>query len=758
MDVQNGPEFHYGGHDFFQTGPELDLYGTKINRQKQIQLGLTTPSSIQPDEYFLATLISDGTDLFFYKNNVLLEKKRLPRAITDCQNGEGIVVGDPGIRLGGLRFYPGAFSLANVEEMFELGGLLSDISTGSNCAPLEEMPLTVNSSVVGEGFLTAVLQSARESSFSSEYVSDSPAAPHGNIFVNANTIADVNGRQYYSLINASGGVGPFRLTESPPGEERFLQNFPSWSGTGMTLSFWWRWKDCSESCGVYLLYVEGLGGCSGRENKLLWNLWLETDGIYMKNGDPSANPTHLYPLNFMEDRYKWQGPKTWRHVTITFNNLDDKVYLYMDGVEAWSGAFGSDIGAADCSSKSVALGHATPGWTYGAEFDVYDMRVYVHDATETAATIKSLSQGLASLSQPAVITNANSFADGFACIPANNSKFLVDASWKDSFGHGCDWYAKFVSTYPDLCKLPDVSAKCRLTCTPAQQCFQPTKKPDIFYAWDRVRRIDAVGANGTVCLSDAASKDKVVAECRDWVKNGQTGDMSVWLKDAFGSDQKLRRIDFRDCDQLEASIDEQCSFSHEQIQKFTAASSANGGDFTVAMWVRPVNIPSSASKHTDGNFYPSLQFMSSMSPPQHNLAFGKWLNAKGEARLYSSCSTNAENQNYLTNVELRRSSNDDWTFLAISRRSSTSPRSTFTQTNLDRFEEDDLYDLCLWDSTVFFRALEMNYPMTMSPLMLIPEALDAQDLQALMLQVWVFTNASRVHTILLFVLRNAQFC
>ena len=42
-----------------------------------------------------------------------------------------------------------------------------------------------------------------------------------------------------------------------------------------------------------------------------------------------------------------------------------------------------------------------------------------------------------------------------------------------------------------------------------------------------------------------------------------------------------------DCDELAASIDEECSYDGAQIHEFTKKMKENRGDFTMSFWVKP---------------------------------------------------------------------------------------------------------------------------------------------------------------------------
>ena len=102
-------------------------------------------------------------------------------------------------------------------------------------------------------------------------------------------------------------------------------------------------------------------------------------------------------------------------------------------------------------------------------------------------------------------------------------------------------------------------------------------------------------------------KSKVVQECHDWVKtlhnmpaswSNHAKDSSrweskhpefvQWWRSSFGNfPSRARRLNMTDCDELEASIDEQCSFDGTQMNEFTKTMKENGGDFTMSFWIKP---------------------------------------------------------------------------------------------------------------------------------------------------------------------------
>lgn len=96
--------------------------------------------------------------------------------------------------------------------------------------------------------------------------------------------------------------------------------------------------------------------------------------------------------------------------------------------------------------------------------------------------------------------------------------------------------------------------------------------------------------------------------------------------------------------------------------------------FTVGFWIKPLDQENSL--HSDGSFYPSVSFLSTISPPTMNVAFGKFgTGVNGEVRVRTSCGPNKE---IAENVELLPASADGWTFIAASRSNSTSKGLTAT--------------------------------------------------------------------------------
>ena len=98
------------------------------------------------------------------------------------------------------------------------------------------------------------------------------------------------------------------------------------------------------------------------------------------------------------------------------------------------------------------------------------------------------------------------------------------------------------------------------------------------------------------------------------------------------------------------------------------------------------------------------------------------MNPNGEARINTQC-LNTNNKATNWNIEMKMASNDEWTFLAIAHKNKTSAASpkqhTVVYTNLGINEEYLDAPTCLFDPDSFFNAIEVNYPMLISPITLV---------------------------------------
>jgi hypothetical protein len=335
---------------------------------------------------------------------------------------------------------------------------------------------------------------------------------------------------------------------------------------------------------------------------------------------------------------------------------------------------------------------------------------------------------------------------------------------------------------PGLCTLPEVIANCPIACNTKQACFTPTKEPKAYWTWDRIPRIDPdPTSNGTVCLSDTLDPASVIAACRSWrqhspwissvvgeavearwddgiwypatiaevLKNGQytirwdydgtlysvTHDNlrvggyfpgKEWLEDLTDSDGT--RLNISSCDDLEKAIDAKCAFKAAEVEEFTREVLANGGDYSIAFWMKPTEV---SSLHK-GHFFPQAHFMSTISPPQHNFAVGKYNTfADGETRINTACFDGYGQWNYFSNNKLSPSSTEGWTFVTFRMRNSSMPKESAAFINALKSSHDhNNFAQCLYNSSSMFQMIEFNYPVLVSPIMMVPKDLPTAHIQA----------------------------
>jgi len=597
----------------------------------------------------------------------------------------------------------------NVKDVFE-------------CSDSAQFMQAANEQKISSEVLDLVA-SARDEAAATPAAASIAAAPHGAITVNASAKTDMRGRQYFSLLE-----GPAILARPTVLDDnnnmtgpRSLVGVPSFSGSGVTFSWWHRHNSEAECrmldnsyCGTYLLYAKDMNGA------FCWSLWLESNGIFYENKEKAFK----YPRNFMSDEYTLTATKSWRHVSFVLDASDDSVKFYLDGREAWTGPWGGRVANADCPARKIAFGRQSPGWDYGLELGVYDLRMYVGTALSPAHV-------LALSSDSGVLSSTDT------CTGAAGTD-LADKLWRDAMGRSCEWYHFHRSYAPSMCHLKDPSTFCPVACSSKQPCLRPTTGASEFLLWDRIRMIVPSSQNGTVCVNDQMAglggagfaKDikGVRALCDEWIaQGGGGGSKKDWMADF--EQRTGKRIDFYNltsvCDEIEQAIDEHCSFDVETVKKFTSAAIENGGDFTIAFWMRPVG-PSSLSAN---QFKPSLVFYSSLFPPTHNVVLGGFtLNPNGEARVHTAC-LGASGDRIFENIQISEPSRDGWTFFALIRRNKTLPFQNRVVTDAAFNSENVLPPLCLYNQTALFNAIEVNYPMFISPILMVSEALPIGTLQ-----------------------------
>jgi hypothetical protein len=239
-------------------------------------------------------------------------------------------------------------------------------------------------------------------------------------------------------------------------------------------------------------------------------------------------------------------------------------------------------------------------------------------------------------------------------------------------------------------------------------------------------------------------KNKVVQACRknQW-KEGDP-ELEWWFDSMYtsaderadGCGREGRRLNLTDCDQLEEAIDEYCIFDLDPVEEWTRDVIEHGGHYSLGFWVKPLGDESLM----EGKFFPHILFYGSVSPPQQQLSLLKSAGGVfGQFNQYSKCSRGgyyACKCYWLTELSTFPS-NSGWTFFAYTSTNATEDHTTqkFTsQTNLGSRVDSVDFPTCLFNEQSFFTAIEVNYPMLISPIMMVPKAMPTATLQALYLK------------------------
>lgn len=628
-----------------------------------------------------------------------------------------------------VRFYPLALNRALIEEIAGNGGLLEDLTQGSEpvAAEVSDEAPPDEAQVAEEdekrrlaNILTAL------DSIAPATTAHAPAAPMGVTPVGgASQLDSTTGRSYYNLT-----LGPVRLT-STAGEaeatQRYLTNLPDLRGSGASLMGWVRLGEgrCpAPPCLSVLFEVRD------STDPFLGTTCMAFGFVgadpYLRNS--RAERKHSMPGTVTRPENALSGD-AWRHVAWVLDEVTDEVRYYIDGMLAYRAHWGSAVAQTECSTGAIALGHAAPGYAFGSEFEVHDVRLYVH--TSGAANPLSSADVLA------IASNSAPGLSGARTCAARGDESFRDVAWADMHGHDCAWYARMLVSVPRICEYSQAAVKCPIACKSRQPCFPGNASaPNVTYLWDSIRRIEPPSGKGpTLCLGSAlGGKKAAVKACREWVRDSRVG---MWWESGNGEAQwehffawakqaGVSRIDFRDCDALAAAVDEQCTFDSKAAQEFSSASAHAGGDFTIAFWARAAG---ALSLDQAADFHPAVGFMSSLSPPNHHVLLSRLENASGpaEAVLMDACA----GVDWRSSVTVGEFSNQEWSLVTISRSNKQGlTRSVLSGTTVSQGSGGP-HTMCPFDAESLFTALEFAVPMLVSPIMLIPEALPVSKVQEL---------------------------
>jgi hypothetical protein len=247
--------------------------------------------------------------------------------------------------------------------------------------------------------------------------------------------------------------------------------------------------------------------------------------------------------------------------------------------------------------------------------------------------------------------------------------------------------------------------------------------------------------NGSLCLGDDMKKEDVVNECKLWMASKRIGSLGGrgvgaahdqalhhWLDAVLppdgGGKAEGAHLNLTVCEYLREAIDDACAFDTEAVNKFSETLKTSDG-FSLAFWVKAVD---ATSLTESGKFFPHLSLLHNISPPETYFAMSKmsdWTYNTLDVRSYDSNGNPVKQPSFLQDL-----STSDWNFVAISNKFGSG------EEDLDSFAMQNSRVLSNYrgldfrkDSRSFFKAIEVNTPMLISPIMLVPKFRLAKELQ-----------------------------
>lgn len=352
------------------------------------------------------------------------------------------------------------------------------------------------------------------------------------------------------------------------------------------------------------------------------------------------------------------------------------------------------------------------------QFEIYDMRMYVGSALTHGEIQKVMAEPT-----PGLVTDEKCFAP--------EDPALKDTAWKDTFGHGCDWYYDNAKITPTVCDFPGAKAACPIACASKQECFNnPSYKA--YFTWKSIRKIEPKSTNGTMCMSDKHDLNKVYQDCVAFQSQMTETNMRDYLVDMRDALPNQKRLNLTECEEIKAAMDEHCAFDSASVANVTREY-AESGEMTIAFWVKPL----SEKSLENGVYVPSVSFVGTVSPPTFNLQwYRSTTGVGGEIRIRSKCgkTTYLDGQQVVALTFYDRTAAPfEWQFVAFTmgKRGNFKTLRQMTKTSDFAKDTDGIWDLCPFDDNMLFNGIEVNYPVLMSPVMMVAKELPAGKLQSL---------------------------
>ena len=314
-------------------------------------------------------------------------------------------------------------------------------------------------------------------------------------------------------------------------------------------------------------------------------------------------------------------------------------------------------------------------------------------------------------------------------------------------------------------------------------CVLALSQVGVYFTWDRIQllkpsRVGGSDANskgvagsgrgdvgmlgaesvpGMICPGSDSKVEELVGRCERWLSSGELGSLggrgggrehdavlASWLESAYGNAELgflvegPGRVNLTNCEHLRQALEESCAFDPAGVKAFTRELRVSKG-WSIAFWVKPVG-PESLSEN--GHFQPQLSFLHELSPPRAPLSMMLYSDYEHvQFHLRSSCSDHPSAYVFTGMDEL---STTEWSFISFTVQGAYDDAGDASMTCSSGSRDTvGAISMCLpkfrfclseHEDAAFFNAIEVNQPLYMSPIMMIPEYRHLKELQEEYLQ------------------------
>lgn len=527
------PSISYGAHDYGGSGPNAN----SKRLEEYVSVPYPEPYN-ETEDMVLHTLVVNRTHAKFMTFSDTLGIVQLKRPITDCISPI-ITLGDEGLTLGEVRFWPRALADNEVEDIVESGGIMTE--TGFTNPPLKMEPLTkieLISLDVENNKKTMVFQGEEQKNRIDAAAALVPPAvlrpkekprPYSNTNMTIPVRSDPTlGFQYWEIVGKPVFVDASSKTT-------FMANqLPPITDSGFTISAWLK------SSGLGYLMSESYPSFADNGDMyyagwatICWFAWVG-QGTYMtfRMGLPGDDNewTHSYNINdhLAPSAWRWKN-KAYRHFTFRLDpkNETHPLLICIDG------ACGGDFidnepkpGQTYTNCKDKGFIKAMPPelqqktvdniivninsrQPFAWQLEAHEMNFKYFNRSLSDAQIRKLFEEDPDPEDP----DRRPIRKVRGCKTLD--EMADDPIFKDDFGNDCFWYFQSRLAGSNICERMEAAKRaCPIACESAETCWGSYGTDGVkMQIWDQQMEIRSKGPWGTVCLGKSTTAEQEAIKC-----------------------------------------------------------------------------------------------------------------------------------------------------------------------------------------------------------------------------------------------------